>query len=145
MSFSTWHNYGYGVRTDDIKIDSPERIKALIHCSPQYEAEVENFFTERGITNPTIEDYLELDTDYYDGLATILVEVIEEAEYITFTHCDDWDGRVYLIYSPSYPWNLPESEANLTEEKIAVIISKYMAFLTDESIEVDYQSIGNGG
>ena len=26
MSYSTWHNYGYGIRVDDIKEQSVERL-----------------------------------------------------------------------------------------------------------------------
>ena len=145
MSFSTWHNYGYGVRTDDVKIDSPDRIKELIHLAPEYEKSVEAFLSEAGIADPTVEDYLEQDEDFHDGLATILAEVIEEVEQITFTHCDDWDGRTYLIYPPSYPWLLPESEAALTEERIAAVLAKYISVLTDDPVEIDYQEVENGG
>ena len=27
MSYSTWHNYGYGIRVDDIKEQSVERLQ----------------------------------------------------------------------------------------------------------------------
>ena len=30
MSYSTWHNYGYGIRVDDIKEQSVERLQALL-------------------------------------------------------------------------------------------------------------------
>ena len=145
MSFSTWHNYGYGVRTDNIKILSVERLKNLIHLAPKYEKSAEDYFSEADIKDPSIDDYLELDQDYYDGLATILAEVIKEAESITFIHCDDWNGLTYLIYPPSYPWQMPENEANLTEEKIAAILRKYITILTDDPIEIDYQEVENGG
>lgn len=36
MSYSTWHNYGYGICTSDLKIDSVERIEELLKHAPEY-------------------------------------------------------------------------------------------------------------
>ena len=35
MSYSTWHNYGYGIRVDDIKEQSVERLQALLKLAPE--------------------------------------------------------------------------------------------------------------
>ncbi len=145
MSFQTWHNYGYGICVSDIKEQSLERLRQLIHCAPGCEASVKDWLAECEIEHPTYDDYMEYDQDYHLGLATILYEVIQEAEGVTFTPCDDFDCRTYLIYQPSYPWILPENEAKLTEERIADILGKYVRILTDEDITIDYCSVGNGG
>ncbi len=38
-----------------------------------------------------------------------------------------------------------EQERNLTEQRIAEIISRYVRILTSEPIDIDYQSVENGG
>lgn len=145
MSYNTWHNYGYGICVSDIKEKSLERLQQLIHCAPGCEESINGWLAKCKIEQPTYDDYMEYDQDYYLGLATILYEVIQEAEGVTFNPCDDFDCRTYLLYPPSYPWRLPESEAKLTEEKIAEILSKYVHILTDEEITIDYFSVENGG
>lgn len=145
MSFETWHNYGYGICVSDIKEHSVERLQRLLHQAPRYEAEIKEWLVECEIDTPTYEDYMEFDQDYNLGIATILREVIQEAENIGFLACDDFCSMDYLIYPPSYPWGLPKNEAGLTKDKIADILHKYIGILTDEDITIDYQSVENGG
>ena len=145
MGYTSWHNYGYGFRTDNIHIDSPERVRDLIHLAPDYETWVLKTFSESEITTPSLEDYLSLDEDFDNGIATVLAEVIEEIEHIPLTHCDDFDGSVYLIYQPTYPWKLTEAEKTLTVEKLDAMLRKYAAIVTDDPIEMDYQEVENGG
>ena len=71
--------------------------------------------------------------------------MIEEAEGIVFSACTDFEGDQFLIYQPSYPWNLPEAETALTEERTDEILTKYVAILSDDPVEIDYQSVENGG
>lgn len=145
MSYSTWHDYGYGVCVSDIKAVSVERLQALIHLAPKYERDIQTWLAECEISEPSVDDYLEFDQDYMLGLATMLKEVIEEAEGIRFTACEDCCDKRYLFYEPSYPWHLPEKEKPLTEENIAEILCKYVSILTDEEIPIDYDSAENGG
>lgn len=92
-----------------------------------------------------MDDILESDQEYHLGLVTVLQNVILEAENIRFTVCDDYNSETYLVYEPSYPWNMPEKERNLTEETLRRILAKYISILTDEVFEVDYCSVENGG
>lgn len=89
--------------------------------------------------------YIEFDQDYNLGLAYILQQVILETEDIEFTACNDFDGRIYLLYEPSYPWDMPDRDMSLKEQDIIKILAKYLRFLTDENIPVDYHSPENGG
>ena len=79
------------------------------------------------------------------GLATILKEVILEAEDIDLVACDSHDGTDYLLYVPDYPWNIGKHRQLMTEEAVAGLFRKYVSILTDEAIEIDYQSVENGG
>lgn len=144
MSYCTWHTYGYGICTAKLN-PGADRIKALIHLAPIFEEKVNLFFQQQGVLDPTTEDYLELDQDYYCGLATIIQNVIEEAEGLKLTSCDDYDCNQYLLYQPSYPWTLSKAEMTLTEEDVRLIFARYISILSDEPLEVDYYSVENGG
>lgn len=145
MSYQTWHNYGYGINASAIPDASVEQMNALLDNAPKFKAAVEKWLAKHEIAEPSYEDYLEYDDVCICGLAAILAEVIEEAEGIVFSACTDFEGDQFLIYQPSYPWNLPKAEAALTEERVDEILTKYVAILTDEPIEIDYQSVENGG
>lgn len=145
MSYETWHNYGYGIKVDDIGEVSAEKICSLIHMSPELEKEVQQWFLEAGISEPEVDDYFEaLPDDEMGRLGTLLKLVIRETEGIELFCCDDFDDQLYLIYLPSYPWQMVENHAQLTEEFLQRIFAKYTQVLTDEPIEVDFQSVGNG-
>ena len=145
MSYTTWHNYGYGICVDDIKEQDVARLQELLNHAPEFHATIQRWLTEANITEPTWDDYMEFDQDYLLGLATLLQKVIEEAEGIQMTACNNFDGVAYLLYSPSYPWQLKNSERDLTEEQIVQLFGRYVRILTDIPIDVDYQSVENGG
>lgn len=145
MSHHTWHNYGYGICTDKLENADVSRIKALLHCAPEYEKQAEELLLKRGITEPVADDYLELELTGCYGIASLIEGVILEAEGIQFTACDDYNSANYLLYMPNYPWYLQPKEQNLTEESVRLIFAKYASILSDEELEVDYQSVENGG
>ena len=133
MSYTTWHNYGYGICVDDIKTRDVTRLESMLKLE------------ECSISEPVWDDYMEFDQDFMLGLATILQKVIEEAEGLCLTACDDCDSRTYLIYQPRYPWALTQADRDLTEEHLAAMFGRYVGMLTDEVVDVDYQEVENGG
>lgn len=145
MSHVSWHNYGFGICTDPLAAADVSRIRALIHCAPAFEAKVEDLLRDSEIADATADDYLELEINNGYGLASIMAEVIGEAENVLLTACDNYDGEQYLLYMPSYPWSLRANEFTLTEERIRQIVEKYAAILSDEAVEVGYESVENGG
>ena len=82
MSYTSWHNYGYGIRVDDIVCSDVERLEQLLTTAPDFSAKLHGWLSETGINEPVWEDYMEYDQDFCLGLATILKEVIEETEGI---------------------------------------------------------------
>lgn len=145
MSYTSWHTYGYGVCLSRLECDSMERMQRLLELAPEYHQSVQNWLKEQHIEKPDVDDILESDQEYRLGLATVLQNVILEAENIQFTACDDYNSETYLVYEPSYPWDISEKEQNLTEETLRRILAKYISILTDEVFEVDYCSVENGG
>ena len=130
---------------DDIKEEDVGKLQELLNHAPEFHATIQRWLTEANITEPTWDDYMEFDQDYLLGLATLLQKVIEEAEGIQMTACNNFDSVAYLLYSPSYPWQLKNSERDLTEEQIVQLFGRYVRILTDVPIDVDYQSVENGG
>lgn len=145
MSFITWHNYGYGIEIGKMKIESAERIAKLLEHAPILKKKIEEWLSECGIENPTVDDYLDFDQDYCLGSASLLRDIIYEAEGIEFLACDDFEGMRYLIYPPSYPWSLSEKEKKITENDVMRILCKYVSIVTDDPLVVDFQEAENGG
>ena len=145
MSFVSWHTYGYGVNVSEIKCDSLERFRELLYKAPIYANDIEEWREESEIEITSVEDYYEFDEESMLGLATIMKEVIMEAEGIEFIPCDDFEGTQYLLYGPSYPWNLSGKEKGLTEEKVKNLLTKYFSIITDNAVDVDYYEPENGG
>ena len=44
MAYETWHNYGFGVCVSKLKIDSPERVGALIGLTKRFCKDVQEYF-----------------------------------------------------------------------------------------------------
>lgn len=145
MSFTTWHNYGYGLCVSELNIDSVEKLYQLLERAPSYKKDFTDWVAECELEDPSFKDLMDFDEDYQNGVATFLKEVISEAEGIELTACDDFDGSTYLLYQPSYPWYLSEKERGLTEEAVASLIREYVSILTDEDLTIDYCSVENGG
>lgn len=145
MSYQSWHVYGYGICVSEIQNVTVEKLRVLLSMAPECQAKVEDWLKEGEISEPTVEDYYDFDQVYCLGLATILKEVIQEAEHVEFIACDDYNGAEYLLFTPQYPWQIREEERCLTEEKIAELLRKYTQILSDSGLEIDYQSVENGG
>ena len=145
MSYHTWITYGYGVRTDNIKVKSLEALQNLIALAPLAKEDFKNWFEENNIESPTIEDYYEYDENDGCHLAAILRMVIMESEGVELTACNDFEDRDYLIYEPIYPWGLTDVDRTMTKEKIEAILQKHLSIITDNVPICDYQEAENGG
>ena len=145
MSYHTWHDYGYGICMDEIKIESVEKIHALILKAPKLAREIAAWITVCGIEHPTIDDYLEYDQDYSCGIAAILRDVIMEKEHIEFYCCEDFDGKKYIMYSQCYPWQMTWRDRRMTRKKITKVLTKYLRILTDQPFAIDFVESENGG
>lgn len=145
MSFSTWHNYGYGVCLAGLGFKSVDKMRILLEHAPKVKQSIQEWFDECEITEPTMDDFLDYDRDYYLGIGALLRDVIAEAEEIELLACDDFDGHIYLLYPPMYPWNTTDTDLKMTEEKIEKVIRKYLSIVAEKDFDVDYQSAENGG
>ena len=112
--------------------------------APKLKAEMDAYFKAQEISELTLEDYLEYDTECDNQLASLMRLVIKEAEGIDLVSCDDFNAWNYLLYMPSYPWRMSEADLQMTEEKLDEIFQKYFAVVTDDEISLDYMGPENG-
>lgn len=154
MSYQTWHDYGYGICVDDIET-TVDKVFELVHMAPEFEKDflewVQDTYSENGETASeyvSLEELLEYESDScYSGLAVILECVIAEVEGIHLYVTDDYDAVQYLLITPAYPWNKVGDGYRLlnTTDKADKLFRKYVNILTDKAIDIDYQSVENGG
>lgn len=137
MSTCTWINYGIGLCTSSLTLKSVEAIEKLLTKAPSFRQEIHEFFKECGIDEPEIQDYVDYDEDYHNGIAYILKEVIEEREGVFLTACDDVDGNDYLIFPQMYPWELNWKERRMTRRKVERLLKKYLSIITEDPLDID--------
>lgn len=148
MSYHSWTTYGLGFCVDDIETN-PEKLLKLAAMKPDVIKDIREYLSnifngeEYKDEELTMEDFDDLDGDYCErGVAYVLYHVIDEIRVI---FADDYNGTPYILYCPRYPWNIKENEKNLSENDVIKIFAKYVNILTDKPIEIDYQSVENGG
>ena len=149
MSYHSWTTDGYGVCVDDIETTA-EKLLALAALKPAVLEDVRKYlnwlFEEDGGYSDedlTIDDFDDLEGEYCErGVAYVLYQVIDEIDVV---YADDYNGTPYILYCPSYPWNLKEEEKNLTMEDVKNIFNKYISVLTDKPVIIDCYSVENGG
>ena len=145
MSFRIWHDYGYGIKVDDIHTELFQ-LQQLIKMAPKYKKELDDYFQDCEIEEPIFDDYMEIENDEgRRGLNTILQKVILECEDIVLSALDDFDSVQYLVFYAGYPWSYSEREKCFTEHDIDEVLRRYVSVLTDEAIDIGYQSSENCG
>lgn len=145
MSFRTWHNYGFGLCVDKISDVPLERVRALLQLAPGLEKEIEETARELGYAN--LDTYLRcsLRDEPTDTISSMLRETILAAEGLELCTCRNYEDECFLIYQPSYPWQMNAQDLELTEESLTKIFGEYVRVLTDDEIPLEYQEVENGG
>ena len=153
MSYHTWTSYGYGICVDDIEGVTMKSLLELVHQAPEFEREFLEWLNEsyeEPIDELDVSDVLdEWDDNWcYKGIGPILRDVINETENLSLYVAEDYDSVKYLLISPHYPWDeISTEEHSLSREQANEIFHKYLRILTDndKKIDIDYQSVENGG
>ena len=145
MSSATWVSYGYGVCLKGLEFNSVERLEKMLSYAPKFRKEIHEWFAGCEITNPTLDDYFDFDQDYYKGMAFLLKNVIEEAEHIDMTDCNDLNGNKYVIFQPLYPWEMRWRHRRVSKRKIEKVIRKYLSMVTDSEFDICFEEAENCG
>lgn len=122
MSYRTWHEYGYGICIDEMD--------------------------KEAITE--FDDYAQQFSEYIDeACETIINNMNKRFESVCFLSARDFDDKLYIIYSASYPWELTEKDKTRTLDDIEKCFSDYMSneigIKDFDTNLIEYQSIANGG
>jgi hypothetical protein len=144
--YTTWHNYGYGIQTDNLNTDKT-RLCALIDTSPEVKGEILSLL--RPGTKPEDYDYDNLlsiieecdyNNDNDDIIAGLLTQVIYINEDLPVEYVTDFDDNNFVILPKVYPWQTTDTMKALTsEDDITALFAKYISILTDQNLdELDY-------
>ena len=152
MSYTTWINYGIGLKTDLVKTEN-SKIRNLLERAPKFKARFEKYIEESELSNEAEISLLDVYSEGYEDfggyeLAGLLFEVISEAEGIRLCPCDDYNGYNFLLFAESLPWEFNEKERNLTAASVKEIFEKYISIITNQSLnELEYGDwkVENGG
>ena len=148
MSYSTWIINGYGMCIDDIETTA-EKLLKLASMDKDVLKDVREYLDRiypNGYNDEdlTLDDFNELEGDYCEnGIAYVLYQVISNNFPIEFAY--DYNGTQYILYTPTYPWFMTDTDKILTKEDVENMFKKYVKILTDEDINIDYYSVENGG
>lgn len=169
MSFSYWSTYGYGIKVDDIPIKDITVEKLINLCSQNdfcfknFKTDVVNFINTEKSGDYSYEEAIEKleESDIANflnsvegdgcelGIGNYIRDVIYGNEKIWMDLASNFDGEVYLLLIPSFPWqhkSLAAKEKALTKpEMLNDILEKYIKILTDAKIRIDYEDVVNGG
>lgn len=144
MSYHVYTIDGYGICNDWEDCETTrDRIEKLLDTTCELEERFHNSFGfEYSVEE--VENEYESDSGYM-GLFGLLCDAINEDSDIKFCVCDDFDGAYYILYTPTYPWNLGADEKRITEEDIKRFLWKYTTILFGHPFKVDYYRCENGG
>lgn len=128
MSCCNFSINGYGVYEKCGTVHSVSDYKAVSAMCPKLEKELEEFFVQAGIKNPSAEDYdvFFMDADNSDGdFLALVARVIRENEGIVFFSGKDVGGDNFLLFEPNYPWTMDDRERGLTKEYVEEVLRRY--------------------
>ncbi len=151
MSYTIWHDYGYGINTDKIETTF-DKILDFVCLAPNYKKVFEEYMKhdieELKKLNLTMNDFEEMLYNADSPLSSIIASVIYELEDITLTVCSEYDISNFCLFSPKYIWKMTNNERALTEDGVKQLFAKYVAHLTNQTLEdldYGYQEVENGG
>lgn len=132
MSYSTYHNYGYGFCVSRLNKTALERIEQTF----DYDKNSDDAFK-----------YL---SGYWDIWLQETVDYLNEKyESKSFIYSTDFDGDTYIMFAANYPWHSSEKDKSRTTAEIDEIFCEYMKpIVGNENFSIsciDYCDVENGG
>lgn len=122
MSVSYWAVQGYGINLEGEIFDLDKIIKMLGWNKDDFiEDEAESPFNGY-IGDLNLQDIIE-DVLAKDGFE-------KHSRYLSYQNTGANEMGEYLLYYPSYPWNMSEEEKSLTREDIAEMITEIVEAIT---------------
>ena len=145
MSYSEWEIRGYGVDVTDLNI-TPERMVEFLKLDPEAEAMARTFFEQRGIDSPTMDDFECFDEFGVPAIASTIAAVMNNVEEnIQFIGVSDFDDEEFVLWVPTYPWDMTGRERTITPDELDAIFGKYTTIISDKPVEPSDWIVKNGG
>jgi hypothetical protein len=152
----TWHDYGYGIQTDNLKSDKTRLESPINIAVADTRTSIINKFPKSKTLDTVnydtlVETIAECDFGSYDDeqpLASLLAQVIYDIENLSIEYAHNFDGNNFIILTPAYSWAMSDKMKKLkSEDDIEAIFQKCVGILTDQSLdELNYgfKEIWNG-
>lgn len=146
MSMRSSHVYGYGFHCDceDQKIIEFIKSHKKTFCKSEMETDLYNEMLEYTAGEYDLEDFF---MDYSctscgaAGIGAVISNIMTRETGVRFefhNSQEECDTKASVLYGIGYPWQLNETEKELTEEKLENICSIYMQELGIPSSEMGY-------
>ena len=146
MSYSTWSCNGYGIKISEGDISPSKLVDFLKKYFPDF-CESGDAITEDNVMDTVRYEFENTYSYSCCGVASVLAEVIRRDRNIVLEDFQDWDGNIYLLYTPKYPWsNISSNEKEIqTREDIINLIGEYWTQISYAPMDIDYWDVQNGG
>lgn len=150
MSMSSSFIYGFGFNCDCDEVKLIDFVKAHKHtfCKSEEESKLYEEMLQYTEKQYDLEDFFErypCDLNGVEGNGSVIANIMFRETGISFIYCgpcEDCDTYASVVYEVGYPWQLNETEKNLTEEKLAYICQQYMDELgiedTPDFLDLEY-------
>lgn len=134
MSMRSSFIYGYGFNCDcdeDILIEFVKAHKDTF-CKSEEETELYNEMLNYTSDEYDLENFFDgygCEVSGMEGNGAVIANIMSRETGIRFMYCQpdgDCDTYASVIFEECYPWNLNETEKNLTIEVLENICKKYM-------------------
>lgn len=130
MSSSFIYGYGFNSDCDEEKLIDFIKTHKEAFCKSDREKELYNDILNH--TKNDLEDFFEdysCDNTGMEGIGAVIANIMSRETGIRFAYCQPdevCDTLASIVFEERYPWQLNESEKELTEEKLSNICKKYM-------------------
>ena len=131
MSRSFIYGYGFNSDCDEEKLIEFIKTHKDTFCKSDKEKKLYKDMLSYAEKKYDLEDffaYYSCDNMDTEGIGAVIANIMSRETGIRFTYCPSGDCCLHdsIVFKEKYPWQINESEKELTEEKLLNICKKYM-------------------
>ena len=150
MGMQSYETRGYGIQFDHRcgTNTTPDKIRKLLEFAPEFRKEVTEQLEDWDVKyeEATVDDFAEIEQDYYTGIPFIIAKVMNERYGCDFMEAlSDENSRLYLVMCKCMPWQMSDFEKQLTEEQLADMIREHYNVLYEEDADIGDVSVYDFG
>lgn len=150
MGMQSYETRGFGIEFDHHcgTNTTGDKIRELLKLAPQFKEEIVEQFKDWEIEyeDATVDDFADIEQDFYTGIPYIIAKVINERYDCDFMEAlSDENSKLYLLMCRCMPWQMSDFEKQLTEEKLTEIIGEHYRILYDDVVNIGDVSVYNFG